>query len=224
MISKETFVKAMNIIRDFNRQLHHLMDVENLPGHDIMVYSTDSYYMEAVSCIFANAFGMSSSPLEWWLYECFEDKERYVRVGGEIRSVVDPGDFYDTLIQYPDLWENWFTRKDAPHYPLVIDQLAFRKVVALVRQEQKNIAEVTEVVQECGDVFCVYGKPGRYLEAALLLLEDMFNDTKGLLRWYLTQEVDHKIWIEDKMYDINEPDDFYSFIQTKAHALPRKLE
>ena len=53
----------------------------------------------------------------------------------------------------------------------------------------------------------------------ILLLQDLFGDAKGLIRWYITKPVDHKVFIGDTMYDLNDPGALYDFMLTRTAEL-----
>ena len=89
----------------------------------------------------------------------------------------------------------------------------------MVRKEQNSLQTVADAARQCSSIFNVHGNTSKYLDALILLLQDLFGDAKGLLRWYITKPVDHKVFIEDTMYDLNDPGALYDFMLTHTTEL-----
>ena len=164
----------------------------------------------------ASNFQDTDKLLDWWLYESY-DQELYL--GEQKFDASDPGNFYDFLVKYRQDWKEQRQCNAPPQKPVQISKDCFRKAIALVRKEQNSLQTVADAARECSSIFNVHGNTSKYLDALILLLQDLFGDAKGLLRWYITKPVDHKVFIEDTMYDLNDPGALYDFMLTHTTEL-----
>lgn len=218
MITKETFIKAMNLVREHNTQLYRMMDIANTVGSNLLLISTESFYHDAISIVFKESFHDTDNLLDWWLYES-DDHE--LHLGEQVFDATDPGNFYDFLVKYRHDWKEQRQCNAPPQKPVQISKDCFRKAIALVRKEQNSLRTVENAARECSSIFNVHSNTSKYLDALILLLQDLFGDVNGLLRWYITNQVDHKVSIRNSMYDLNEPGNLYDFVL--AHTSEMKV-
>ena len=216
MIKRDTFIIAMNLITEHNAQLRRMMDLANTIGSNLLLISRESFFHDAISLVFKEAFRDTDKLLDWWLYESY-DQELYL--GEQKFDASDPGNFYDFLVNYRQDWKEQRQCNAPPQKPVRISKDCFRKVIALVRKEQNSLRTVEDVARECSSIFNAHGNTSKYLDALILLLQDQFGDSKGLIRWYITKQVDHKVFIGDAMYDLNDPGSLYDFMLTHADKL-----
>ena len=216
MIKRETFAKAMNLVQEHNAQLHRMMDLANSIGSNLLLTSTESFYHDAIYLVFCASFQDTEDYLDWWLYES-EDHE--LNIGEQVLIAHDPGDFYDFLVKYRQDWKEQRQCNASPMEPVQISRDCFCKVIALVRKEQAAFKRVEDAARQCSTIFNVHGNTSKYLDALILLLQDLFGDAKGLIRWYITKLVDHKVFIGDTMYDLNDPGTLYDFMLTHTAEL-----
>ena len=216
MIRKGTFIIAMNLINEHNAQLRRMMDLANTIGSNLLLISTESFYHDAISLVFKESFQDTDKLLDWWLYESY-DQELYL--GEQKFDASDPGNFYDFLVKYRQDWKEQRQCNAPPQKPIRISKDCFRKAIALVRKEQNSLQTVADAARQCSSIFNVHGNTSKYLDALILLLQDLFGDAKGLIRWYITKPVDHKVFIGDIMYDLNDPGALYDFMLTHTTEL-----
>lgn len=216
MIKRDTFIIAMNLINEHNAQLRRMMDVTNTLGSNLLLTSTESFYHDALNLIFQSTFQDTDDLFYWWLYES-DDHELYL--GEQVYTAHDPGDFYDFLVKYRQDWKEQRQCNAPPQMPVMISKECFCKAVALIRKEQAGFKRVEDAARECSTIFTVHANTSKYLDALILLLQDLFGDSKGLLRWYITKQVDHKVFIADTMYDLNDPGALYDFMLTHTNEL-----
>lgn len=219
MITKSTFSKALNLMLEHNAQLRRLMDVTNTIGANLMLISTESFYHDAICLVFRASFLDAEDLLCWWLYDS-PDHELFL--GEQVFNATDPGDFYDFMVKYRQDWKEQRQCNAQPQTPVMISKECFCKAIALIRKEQASLQQAADTARQCGAVFSIHANTSKYLDALILLLQDIFGDHKGLLRWYITKPVDHKVFIGDAMYDLNDPGALYDFML--AHTTELKGE
>ena len=216
MIKRDTFITAMNLITEHNAQLRRMMDLVNTIGSNLLLISTESFYHDAISIVFKESFKDTDKLLDWWLYESY-GQELYL--GEQKFDASKPGDFYDFLVNYRKDWKEQRQCNAPPQMPVMISKECFCKTVALIRKEQAGFKRAADAARECSAIFTVHANTSKYLDALILLLQDLFGDAKGLLRWYITKQVDHKVFIGDTMYDLNDPGALYDFMLTHSSEL-----
>ena len=216
MIKRDTFITAMNLITEHNAQLRRMMDLVNTIGSNLLLISTESFYHDAISIVFKESFKDTDKLLDWWLYESY-GQELYL--GEQKFDASNPGDFYDFLVKYRKDWKEQRQCNAPPQMPVMISKECFCKTVALIRKEQAGFKRAADAARECSAIFTVHANTSKYLDALILLLQDLFGDAKGLLRWYITKQVDHKVFIGDTMYDLNDPGALYDFMLTHSSEL-----
>ena len=216
MIKRDTFIIAMNLITEHNAQLRRMMDLAHTIGSNLLLISTENFFHDAISLVFKESFRDTDKLLDWWLYESY-DQELYL--GEQKFDASDPGNFYDFLVKYRQDWKEQRQCNAPPQKPVRISKDCFRKVIALVRKEQNSLRTVEDAARECSSIFNVHANTSKYLDALILLLQDQFGDVKGLIRWYITKQVDRKVFIGDSMYDLNDPGSLYDFMLTHAAEL-----
>ena len=173
MIRKGTFIIAMNLINEHNAQLRRMMDLANTIGSNLLLISTESFYHDAISLVFKESFQDTDKLLDWWLYESY-DQELYL--GDQKFDASDPGDFYDFLVKYRQDWKEQRQCNAPPQKPVQISKDCFRKAIALVRKEQNSLQTVADAARQCSSIFNVHGNTSKYLDALILLLQDLFGD------------------------------------------------
>lgn len=73
MISKETFIKAITLLKEqdeINEQFSKALD---LVGDGHYVYGTDNKYQEALMLVLKEALNDKYDYVDWWLYEAAPD-------------------------------------------------------------------------------------------------------------------------------------------------------
>ena len=73
MISKETFCKALNMIKEQDETNQKTSDALQLVGDGYFAFGTDNQYLTALLMVMKEAVDDGFDYIDWWLYDATED-------------------------------------------------------------------------------------------------------------------------------------------------------
>lgn len=105
MISKESFCKVMDYIKEQQEIDEKVGKALELVCDNIIVYGTENGYLKALMKILKELFDDRSDTIEWWLYE---DVEKNIYYNDKTINVEIADKLYDFLIENME----YYKRKD----------------------------------------------------------------------------------------------------------------
>ncbi len=219
MIKRETFSKALTLIRDYSQQLCKIESFASDTEASFLIIHNGSNILKAIDLLFKESFQVNKPILDWWLYDS-QDHEVYI--GDIVYNATDPGAFYDLIVKYRQDWKEQRQCNGQAQQPIMISKDCFCQIIDCIRKEQESSKLLRDMAIQCKPIFTVTASTSPYLDAAILLLKDLFDDHYGILRWCLATPKDHRMRIEEQVYNLDNPAVLYTFLLAHPRE-PQKL-
>jgi hypothetical protein len=99
----------------------------------------------------------------------------------------------------------------------MISKYTFVGVINNIREQEKKAADFTKALNLYCDGHPIFDTDNLYLKALLDLLEEVFQDEYGTIKWWLWEDVEKKIWInygqENQVeIDVSTPELLYDYL------------
>ena len=99
-----------------------------------------------------------------------------------------------------------------------ISKPLFVQTLKNIKEQSQKIDEFNGALETLCDGYVVFDANNRYLESLLDVLREVFNDEEDYIGWWLYEEVEKVIWIDNQKLDVSNPGVFYDFL-TDAEEL-----
>ena len=97
MISKETFCKALNMIKEQDETNQKFSDAVQLVGDGYFAFGTDNQYLTALLMVMKEAVDDRFDYIDWWLYDATEDHRAWTEDDSKEWNLTDPAALYDFI-------------------------------------------------------------------------------------------------------------------------------
>lgn len=99
MISKETFVKVFDLIKEQERINEEFSEALNLVGNGHFAFGCENCYLEALLLVLKETMDDVYDYIDWWLYEASDDFRVENTFTGEEWNLKTPEDLYNFLVE-----------------------------------------------------------------------------------------------------------------------------
>ena len=97
MLDKETFCKALSLIKAQEETDRKVTDALQLVGDGHFVFGTDNKYLEALLLVLKEAMGDKYDYISWWLYDATEDYRVWSEDESKEWLLKEPAALYDFI-------------------------------------------------------------------------------------------------------------------------------
>lgn len=97
MLSKETFCRALNLIRAQEETDRKFSDALQLVGDGHFVFGVENQYLNALLLVLKEAMEDRYDYIEWWLYDAAEDHRVWSEDESKEWNLTEPGALYDYI-------------------------------------------------------------------------------------------------------------------------------
>lgn len=97
MISKETFCKALRLIREQEKVNRQFSEALQTVGNGHYVFGTSNRYLDAALLVLVEAVGDKYEYIDWWLFE-LDDKTISLADGSQSWELTTPEALYDYIV------------------------------------------------------------------------------------------------------------------------------
>lgn len=97
-ISKETFTKALELIKEQERINDEFGKALNLVGNGFFAFGCDNRFLEALLLVLKDALNDQYDYIGWWLYEATPDYQVWTDDHSKEWCLKAPGDLYDFIL------------------------------------------------------------------------------------------------------------------------------
>ena len=97
MISKETFCKALSLIKEQDETNQKFGDALRLVGDGPFVFGTGNQYLNALLMVLKKAVDDKYDYIEWWLYDATGDHRVWSEDDSKEWDLTDVGALYDFI-------------------------------------------------------------------------------------------------------------------------------
>ena len=97
MISKETFCKALNLIKEQDETNRKFSDALKLVGDGYFLFGADNQYLNALLMVMKESVDDKYDYIEWWLYDAAEDHRIWNEDESKEWNLTDPAALYDFI-------------------------------------------------------------------------------------------------------------------------------
>ena len=94
----------------------------------------------------------------------------------------------------------------------MISKETFCKVIALMQEQDQVNEQVEKALELVADRVFFFGAHDRNNKAVRMLLKEIFHDKFDYLDWWLYEQVEKKIYWEDRSFDVSTPEAFYDYM------------
>ena len=98
MISKETFVKVLQLIQEQNKINDHFEEALALVGEGHFVFGVNNKFYEAAMILLKESVNDKYDYISWWLYEGEPEYKVWSSDGDEEWDLKDPEALYDFIV------------------------------------------------------------------------------------------------------------------------------
>lgn len=98
MISKETFCKALALIKEQEKTNQEFGDALQKVGNGYFVFGTENKFFEALMLVLKEAVNDRYDYISWWLYEGAPDYKIWTEDGSKEWVLKEPGALYDYIV------------------------------------------------------------------------------------------------------------------------------
>lgn len=96
----------------------------------------------------------------------------------------------------------------------MLNQRDFLSFIKAIKKEEKRLYNIAKNIEYFGDGFIVVDNP--LIESIIKFLKKAMNDKSDYIEWWLFEEVDKKVWLEDGTeIDLSTPKDLYKFLKNQ---------
>ena len=95
----------------------------------------------------------------------------------------------------------------------MINKELFVQVINNIRKQEKRADKFSKALSQICDGHPVFDVNNLYLKSLLDVLKVNFNDQDDYISWWLWEDVEKKVWLEDGTeIDVGTPEQLYDFL------------
>lgn len=95
---------------------------------------------------------------------------------------------------------------------MMLSQKDFISFIKAIKKEEKRLYNIAKNIEYFGDGFIVVDNP--LIESIIKFLKKAMSDKGDYIEWWLFEEVDKKVWLEDGTeIDVSTPQKLYKFLK-----------
>ena len=98
MITKETFCKALRLIKEQEEVDRQFSEALQMVGNGHYVFGTPNRCLEAALLVLVEAVGDKYEYIDWWLFELFNDYKITSADGSQSWDLTTPEALYDYIV------------------------------------------------------------------------------------------------------------------------------
>lgn len=105
-----------------------------------------------------------------------------------------------------------------------IDFKLFKEIIHVIKSMAFSAENFSKYLEQkiCKNSFCyvdIYEEPTSMFLRILTRYFDPDNIQEGIIPWWLYENVDKKIYEDDKVYDVNDIKDFFEYLKSEKEKL-----
>lgn len=95
----------------------------------------------------------------------------------------------------------------------MITKELFINVINNIRKQEKRVDKFSKALSTICDGHPVFDTNNLYLKSLLDVLKATFDDQDDYITWWLWEDVEKKVWLEDQTeIDLSTPEQLYDFL------------
>ena len=95
----------------------------------------------------------------------------------------------------------------------MITKSMFVDVINNIRKQEKRVDKFSKALNQICDGHPLFDVNNLYLKSLLDVLKATFNDQDDYISWWLWEDVEKKVWLEDNTeVDLSTPEQLYDFL------------
>lgn len=93
----------------------------------------------------------------------------------------------------------------------MISKKNFVRIIKNIQEQHKIDLEISDALQKVCGSYVIFNTENLIYNSLHQLLEEVFND-EDYIGWWLYENVDKKIYIDEEVIDVSTPERFYDFL------------